>query len=153
MNDTQIFRHHLATLAYRVRYALKGAPLGFEDFEAGMEIRTPLATLKHINILLAYSDCAYRGESPQPPEELSWNETVEQFHQLLARLDNALQNSAPPEDEKLLTLYQGPLCDAMTHVGQLMMLRRLAGSPVANANYVKADIRAGQLGPNQKLPA
>ena len=152
MDLTHILRHHLATLAFRIRHALKGAPIGFEDFEAGMEIRTPMAILKHINVMLAYIGFAYRDESPQPPEELSWSETIEQFHQLLKQLDDTLVNSAPPDDDKILRLYHGPLCDAMTHVGQLMMLRRLAGSPVRGVNYYVSEIENGRLGPDQKLP-
>jgi hypothetical protein len=70
----------------------------------------------------------------------------------LQKLDKTLQEVTLPEDEKCLKLLQGPLCDAMTHVGQLMMLRRLMGSPIPGVVYYRSDIKNGQVGPNQLLP-
>ena len=50
-------------------------------------------------------------------------------------------------------LFQGPIADALTHIGQIAMLRRLAGSPMRGESYFKADIRAGRVGPGQATPS
>ena len=94
----------------------------------------------------------FRDREPSRPELLSFMETMETFHQKLSALDKTLQEVDLPDDEKYLKLLQGPICDAMTHVGQLMMLRRLVGSSIPGANYYRADIKNGQVGPNQPLP-
>jgi hypothetical protein len=49
-------------------------------------------------------------------------------------------------------LFQGPVADALTHVGQLAMLRRLAGCPIKGENYFRAEIAAGRVGPHQSKP-
>jgi len=49
-------------------------------------------------------------------------------------------------------LFQGPVADALTHVGQIAVLRRLAGSPVKGENYFVADIAAGRVGADQAAP-
>ena len=79
-------------------------------------------------------------------------ETVETFHQKLHDLDKSLQNKELPEDAKCLRLLHGPLLDAVTHVGQLMMLRRLMGSSIPGAVYYRSEIENGRLGPDQALP-
>ena len=52
-------------------------------------------------------------------------------------------------DEKL---FQGPIADALTHVGQLAMMRRAAGAPVKGENYFVADITVGRVGQEQTAP-
>ncbi len=83
---------------------------------------------------------------------MSFMETMGTFHEKLSALDKTLQEVDLPDDEKCLKLLQGPICDAMTHVGQLMMLRRLMGSSIPGATYYRSEIKNGQVGPNQPLP-
>ena len=78
----------------------------------------------------------------------SWDSEIARFFDGLRRLDEALAADAPlgfPVEK----LFQGPDADALTHIGQIAMLRRLAGSPVKGENYFKAEIQAGQVGPEQ----
>jgi hypothetical protein len=49
-------------------------------------------------------------------------------------------------------LFQGPIADALTHTGQLAMLRRFAGSPVRGENFYGAAITVGQVGSVQPAP-
>jgi hypothetical protein len=49
-------------------------------------------------------------------------------------------------------LLQGPFSDAMTHAGQLALLRRLAGAPVPPENFIVANIESNRLGPDQAAP-
>ncbi len=49
-------------------------------------------------------------------------------------------------------LFQGPIADALTHVGQIAFLRRLAGFPVRGENYARADITIGKVGSEQPRP-
>jgi hypothetical protein len=152
MDYRETMRRFLATLAYRTRHAFHAAPTGFEDFDAGMGVRTPVQVLNHMNDCVSMTDDMLRGRKPERLEAVPLMEALEIFHMSLQKLDKTLQEVTLPEDEKCLRLLQGPLCDAMTHVGQLMMLRRLMGSPIPGAVYYRSDIRNGQVGPNQPLP-
>ena len=80
-----------------------------------------------------------------------WDDEVEHFYETLRRLDTSIARGKPRKvtEEQLL---QGPLSDAMTHVGQLSMLRRLTGSPIPSENFIFANIRVGGVGPDQPDP-
>jgi|SRR6185295_5903602 len=147
-----LLRHTLATLAYRGGKTLRGAPEGFATFRVGDSSRTPGQILAHIGDLFDWAHSQLRGEHIwQNAAPGSWEEDTARFFDGLARLDAFLASDAPlgfPPEK----LFQGPLADAFTHIGQLGMLRRLAGSPVRGENYVKADIVAGRVGTEQAAP-
>lgn len=147
-----LLRHTLATLAYRGGKALRGAPEGFATFRIGDSSRTPGQILAHIGDLFDWAHSQLRGEHTwQSSAPGSWEADSVRFFDGLARLDAFLASDAPlgfPPEK----LFQGPIADAFTHVGQLGMLRRLAGSPVRGENYVKADIVAGRVGAEQVAP-
>jgi hypothetical protein len=147
-----MLRHTLATLAYRAGKALRGAPPELADFRAGEGTRTPLQILAHMGDLMDWA-CAlcegrhvWRDETPRP-----WDDEVARFFAALECLDQRLADDAPlgcpPE-----RLFQGPIADALTHVGQIAMLRRMAGAPVRGENYFKAVISAGHVGADQASP-
>ena len=152
MGDREMLRHALATLAYRGGKAVRGAPDRFGDFKTEAAIRTPGQVLAHVGDLLDWSIELADGRHvwhDSPPQ--SWPEELARFFQALARLDARLAS----EDPIGLTerqLLQGPIADALTHVGQITMLRRMFGSPVRGENYLKADIVAGRVGPEQSAP-
>jgi hypothetical protein len=148
----EILRHTLATLAYRGGKVLRGAPEGFATFRIGESSRTPGEILAHLGDLFNWAHHLLAGEHVwSEASSGSWEEGTSRFFEGLARLDAYLASEAPlgfqPEQ-----LFQGPIADAFTHVGQLAMLRRLAGSPVRGENYFKADIAAGRVGPEQSPP-
>lgn len=144
-----LLRHSVATLAYRAEKVLRDAPGSFPDLSIGPGSRTPLEILAHIGDLLDWARWLARGEHrwfPSPPR--TWTGEVDRFFDALAAFDAELQGATPlgatPE-----RLFQGPVADALTHVGQLAMLRRLAQSPVTGENYFKAEIEIGRIGPGQ----
>ena len=152
MGDREMLRHALATLAYRGGKAVRGAPDRFGDFKTEAAIRTPGQVLAHIGDLLDWSIELADGRHvwhDSPPQ--SWPEEVARFFQALARLDARLASDAPLGFTER-QLLQGPIADALTHVGQITMLRRMFGSPVRGENYLKADIVAGRVGPEQSAP-
>lgn len=144
-----LLRHTVATLAYRGGKAVRGAPASFRAFRAGEGSRTAGQILAHINDLLAWALHLAEGRhvwADSTPG--AWEEDVEKFHAALERLDARLAAPEPlgcAENK----LFQGPIADALTHVGQIAMLRRLAGAPMRGENYYKADIEAGRVGPSQ----
>lgn len=143
---TDLLRHTLATLAYRGGKTVRDAPPSFADFRGGG--RTPLQIISHINDLLDWSACLARGEktwNDTKPE--SWDAEVQRFFGALERLDG--QIASQPLQCKEERLFQGPIADALTHVGQLAMLRRMAGAPIRGENYYVADIQAGRVGEEQ----
>ena len=153
MNESQqLLRHTLATLSYRGGKTLRGAPENFANFRGGESSRTPLEILTHIGDLIewALSICEGRHDwKPVAPK--SWDEQVTRFFTVLEKFDQRLTSDQPlcnPPEK----LFQGPIADAFTHVGQIAMLRRMAGSPVKAENYFKADIAAGRVGADQSKP-
>ena len=147
-----LLRHTVATLAYRGGKAVRGAPVHFADFRLREGSRTPAEILAHVGDLLEWGLSLARGEHRwQDSAPLEWEREVERFHATLARLDARLAESEPLRTSAE-QLFQGPIADALTHVGQLTMLRRLAGSPVRGENYATADIVAGRVGAEQSAP-
>jgi hypothetical protein len=153
MNERALLRHTVATLAYRGAKVLRGAPEGFETFEARPGTRTPSQILAHIGDLLDWALHLVGGHhvwKDSPP--LTWAAGEARFLEGLRQLDEALASEEPlaiPAEK----LFQGPIADALTHVGQIAMLRRMAGSPVRGENYFKADIAAGRVGADQPAPS
>jgi hypothetical protein len=152
MNERALLRHTVATLAYRGAKALRGAPDGFETFEARPGTRTPGQILAHVGDLLDWALHLARGEHVwKDSAPLAWAEGEARFFSGLGLFDDYLASEAPlamPAEQ----LFQGPIADALTHVGQIAMLRRMAGSPVLGENYSQAAIAAGRVGSDQPAP-
>ncbi len=148
----EFLRHCVATLAYRGGKAVRGAPPGFAAFEGGGGVRTPLAILSHVNDLLDWMGHLMEGSHVwHDAVPTAWEAEVARFFEGLARVEARLRSDTPlgyPVER----LFQGPVADALTHVGQIALLRRLAAHPVRGENYFKADIRAGRVGPEQAPP-
>jgi len=148
-----LLRHALATLAYRGGKAVRGAPPSFAGFSPHPTVRTPAKILAHIGDLLDWALHLSRGQRVwKDSEPLPWEKEVERFHAALHTLDQRLGSPEPlaTEPERL---FQGPIADALTHVGQIALLRRLAGAPIRGENYAAASISAGRVGPDQASPS
>lgn len=147
-----MLRHCLATLAYRGAKVLREAPEGFAEFRASAKSRNPGEILAHLGDLLDWAWCLANGkQGGKNTEPLDWENGVERFFALLRRLDDYLASGQPlgsPEEQ----LFQGPVADSLTHVGQLAMLRGMAGAPVRGENYFKADIVVGCVSAEQSAP-
>jgi hypothetical protein len=152
-NGREFLRHTVATLAYRGGKVLRGAPEPFGHFRAGDSSRTASAILAHIGDLLDWA-LVYAKEGRHEWHDRpagTWEEDTARFFAGLAALDAYLASDVPL-GLSAERLFQGPIADALTHVGQIAMLRRLAGHPVRGENYLKADIVAGRVGPEQSTP-
>jgi hypothetical protein len=145
----ELLRHAVATLAYRGGKAVRGAPTEFSEFRAGDTTRTPGQILAHIGDLLDWALSIAKGKQEwRGSELLPWNQQIDRFFAALKAFDTYLgsaeQLHAAPEK-----LCQGPIADGLTHVGQLTMLRRLAGAPIRGESYFVAEITVGCVGPEQ----
>ena len=147
-----ILRHFLATLAYRTQKALRDAPVSFGTFQAGGQVRTPMELVRHMTSVLGYARTFFVGGRyrPEPLPDLAAE--AARFQQMLHDLSRHLSAGTPLRDTSEERLLQGPLADAMTHAGQLAMLRRLSGSPVSPENFIEAAIDAANVGPAQPPP-
>lgn len=148
----QLLRHTLATLAYRGGKAVRGAPDSFATSRASAGTRTPGQILAHICDLLDWALSIAQGQQKwHNSEPLAWPAEVARFFAALEAFDAYLASGeelhAKPEK-----LFQGPVADALTHVGQIAMLRRMAGDPVKGENYYVARITAGRMGAEQDAP-
>jgi len=147
-----LLRHTLATLAYRGGKAVRGAGAEFAGYHAAENTRTPGQILAHIGDLLKWSLSVAKGkEEWHNAAPLAWDQEVERFFAALERFDAYLASDAPLH-ESAEKLFQGPIADALTHVGQIAMLRRMAGCAMRGENYHRAEIAAGRVGPDQTPP-
>lgn len=151
-DERTLLRHTLATLAYRAGKALRDAPAGFPELRVGDTTRTPLAILAHMGDLMDWALSQAEGHerwSERAPD--TWEDQVRRFFDGLAALDAYLASDAAL-GQSTGAIFQGAVADALTHVGQLALLRRLGGSPVRGENYNRAEIRVGRVGLNQSPP-
>jgi hypothetical protein len=145
-DERRLFRHLLATIAFRLRGGLQGAPAEFGDFTPGHGVRTPCELVHHMTRVLERASASFGDVIPKDLDTLSWQEEVNRFFQALRQLDDDVAHRDPkPDALPLLVLIQGPISDVLTHCGQITLLRRLAGYPVEGRNFMKADIRIGSL--------
>jgi hypothetical protein len=152
MTPRAFLRHTLATLAYRGGKAIRDAPPEFAAFKAGETSRTPAQILAHIGDLLEWMLSIAKGAQVwRDAEPLPWDEEIERFFRCLGDVD-AYFASDETLHESPEKLFQGPIADAFTHVGQIAMLRRMAGAPMRGENYHKADIVTGRVGAEQTAP-
>lgn len=145
----ELLRHTVATVAYRGGKAIRGASPEFGDFQIAESTRTPVKILAHIGDLMDWALSMARGkEEWHDSTPLPWVEGMYRFFASVQAFDDYL---ASPEPLAVTTerLFQGAIADALAHIGQLGMLRRLAGSPVRAENYSRAEIVAGRVGPEQ----
>jgi hypothetical protein len=150
--DRTLLRHGVATIAYRGGKALRGAPDGFSDFRPGKSSRTPGEILAHISDVLNWGLTLAKGsEKYHVSDALPWGEASQRFFSSLEALDAYLASETPLActAQKML---QAPIADVLTHVGQIAMLRRMAGGPMRAENYFEAEIVAGRTGPQQAAP-
>jgi hypothetical protein len=151
MDDkTALLRHTLATLAYRGSKALRGVPPEFAGFSGGT--RTPGRILAHIGDLMDWALSMANGlKEWRDSPAAEWDAGTARFFAALEALDSRLSSPEPPavSAEKL---FQGPIADALTHVGQIAMLRRMAGCPIRGENYFVAEMAAGRVGSEQAPP-
>jgi hypothetical protein len=153
MNESRrLLQHFLAALAYRTQKALRDAPPSFADFRAGTNVRTPYELVWHMTGVIGYARTMLHGGDFEPPRLGSFDAEVSRFHDTLAALHHDFGDAslhAAIRDDQFL---QGPLADAMTHAGQLAILRRLQGSPVPSENFIFATIDSDNVGATQALP-
>lgn len=144
-----VLRRMVATLAYRAAKVLREVPPGFPHATLAASVRRPVQLVAHLADLMAWAVSLARGEyvwNPQGSDD--WENEVHRFFDGLSTLDRELASDGPFRGS-LEKLIQGPLCDALTHVGQLAMLRGMAGAPVRPESYAQAEIELGRVGLDQ----
>jgi hypothetical protein len=136
----EVLRHMVATVAFRGGLAVRDAPESFASFRAHEATRTPGEILAHIGDLFEGSLHLVKGEMVYlTSTPLPWTEEVKRFFSAVKAFDSYLASDAPlacPVEK----LVQGPVGDALTHVGQIVMLRRMAGIPIRSEGYFTAEI-------------
>ena len=126
---------------------MRNAPAEFASYAGGT--RPPAKILAHIGDLLDWALSMANGSRQwHDSEPKAWDDECARFFAALQAFDDYLASDAALSctTEKL---FQGPVADALTHVGQLTMLRRLSGMPMKSENYFMADIASGRVGREQ----
>jgi hypothetical protein len=156
MDYLYTIRHFLTVLAMRLQHAVMNAPEGFDSFDPGHGIRSPRKILEHcvgmtVNVRHIYVGKEIEVHDSNPWEDMTWEELISEFHDALHDLDEAIEEHQPPSQQVLFRLFQGPLCDAMTHIGQMIMIRRIMNAPVENVPYWKLDLKVGRVDGDQPM--
>ena len=147
--EREFLRHTVASLAYRAEKALRGVPPHFPKLRIAEGARTPAEILAHMCDLMDWALSLGKGTHvwrDTPPKE--WDDDVARFFESLGSFDRFLTSGVNP-GALPGKLFQGPVADALTHVGQIALIRRLAGVPVRGENYFRADIVPGRVGADQ----
>jgi hypothetical protein len=143
----ELLRHTVASLAYRAARAVNDAPESFGAFD--ISGRKPVEILAHMGDLFDWALSSVKGsERWHTSKPLAWAAESERFFTTLKTFDEYLA-SEEHVHASIDRLFQGPIADALTHVGQLAMLRRLAGCPTCGENFYVAKVTAGHVGPDQ----
>jgi hypothetical protein len=153
-NDSarQLLRHTVATVAYRGGKTFKNAPESFATFAQTPGCRTPGQILTHMGDLFDWALSMANGKPAwNDSKPLAWDAEVARFFAVLKKFDDYLASSEPLHSPAE-GLFQGPIADALTHIGQLAMLRRVSGSKIKGENYFKAEIVTGRVGADQSAP-
>ena len=152
MTARDTIRHLAATLAYRSAKVLRDAPARFGTMSVGPSARSPVEIVAHMGDLMTWAVGLAQGESVwKAGGGDDWNVEVNRFFERLGELDRELERREPSHDD-LHKLIQGPLADALTHVGQLALLRGISGAAVRPESYARADIVIGRVGLVQAEP-
>ncbi len=147
-----LLRHTVATLAYRAGKALRGAPPQFAGYRADSTGRTPVQILAHMGDLFDWALSIANGQQKwRDSEPLPWDREVLRFFTALEAFDARLAGGEPLQ-APAERLFQGPVADAINHVGQIAMLRRMAGCAMGGENYYVAEIAVGRVGLEQAAP-
>ena len=146
-----LLRHTLATLSYRLGKVLRDTPETFATYPDG-ETQCAGKILAHVGDLMEWALSMVNGKPEwHDSAPLAWPDEIARFYQAIGALDARLTEigagASTPEK-----LFQGPIADALTHTGQLAMLRRQAGIKMKGENYYVADVAAGRVGPEQTPP-
>lgn len=147
--NREFLRHTVATLAYRGAKAIENAPEGFAGFKAFETTRAPVEILAHIGDLFDWALSMAAGKTVwNDAKPLSWEKETERFFACIKKFDDYLASDEPIA-KPLEKLFQGPVADALTHVGQINLLRRMFDAPVRGENYSRAEIERGRVGREQ----
>ena len=152
MTDRDLLRHALATIAYRGGKTLRDAPESFAAFPDSPGGKTPIEILAHLGDLFDWSLSMADGTRKwRQSDPLPWDAETQRFFRALAAFDAYLASDQPLQ-APIERLFQGPVADALTHIGQLAMMRRLSGSATTGENYYVAEIQTGRVGADQPAP-
>lgn len=142
MDEIYFLRHYLSSLKYRCSKAILNAPSNYPNYELGNGVRTPIEILAHMSDVIRYAQSVFDFQVQRKKESGNWNDEVQTFFNELHNLDNLMKsNELPNKDRIIEKLIQGPLSDAMTHVGQLSMIRRMAGDSIPGENFFIAEVK------------
>jgi hypothetical protein len=141
-------RQLLGTLAYRAAKVLRDVPPQFATYKVAPNARTPVEIVAHLADLMKWGTWLAKGEHVWKAEgSTEWNVELPRFFQLLGELDALM--AAEEFNGSVEKLIQGPIADALTHVGQLSLIRGAAGMPVKPESYARAEIVPGRVGLDQ----
>lgn len=142
---TRILRHLIATIAFRASRSLRNAPASLENVRLADGGMTARELIVHMTNVMAFALATVTGTERLQHDALEWQQEIDRFYSLLGQVDAKLAEGAVMEPGMDLKLVQGPFADALTHVGQLHAMRRMAGGPVPPTNYIKADVKIGRI--------
>ncbi|KAA3634395.1 MAG: hypothetical protein DWP97_07175 [Calditrichaeota bacterium] len=145
MDHKTILRHSLATMAFRTTHVLKSYKENYSEFTPCNDVMTPLRIINHMQMMMHYVDTVFRETTFEREEFPNLDDAFRNLLNNLQKLDKTIESLVTIDEDKILSMFQGPILDAMTHVGQLATLRRLSGDPIEGVKYHQAEIISGKF--------
>lgn len=142
-----MLRRLLASAGLRFALIEEGAPAEFGHFDAGAGVMTPTAMVRHMVRVARFLDHMLGGPDPVPCTADDWPAVCAEFYAALREADARLAGDGASDGE-LERILQGPASDLLHHIGQLSMMRRLAGAPVRAVSFPKVSLAAGVIPPD-----
>src|SRR5262245_62039467 len=150
--SSSVLRHLVGTLAYRAAKAVRDVPADFALASFGPATRRPVLIVAHLADLMSWAITMTQNDVKWKADGTDdWDKEVKRFFAGLFILDRMLEERTL-DDTVVEQLIQGPLSDALTHVGQLAILRGLAGDPLKPESFARAEIVKGRVGLDQAPP-
>ena len=139
LKGVTVMQRLLDGLGFRFYWATEGLRVGDYAFRPADDVMSIRELVEHIWGLVNWVNISINGMSQRRPEEIESVrsrvlEIVCDLRRSMTTISDDDLSKVTIEGRPLWNLINGPVSDALTHVGQINSFRRLNGNPVPRAN-------------------
>lgn len=139
LKGVTVMQRLLDGLGFRFYWATEGLRVEDYSFRPADDVMSIRELVKHIWGLVNWVRISVQGEPHRRPMEIVSvrSDILEMLHELrtaVSEMNDDELSEVTIEGNPLWNIINGPVSDALTHVGQINSFRRLNGNPVPRAN-------------------